>query len=124
MKIGKQSSKFIASILSVVLLLGCIPFAASAEGENSEFVSENLLQTKIDLKNSSGILFTHSNRTVADSTNGGIATNGVVAGLVDGIKSVNHDIWANGPTDSRWYGVRYALTEAAYMQEKTSALRR
>lgn len=118
MKIKKNASRLIAVLLSVILLFGCIPFATVAE-ETTEFVSENLLTTKIDLENSKGILFTHSSRTVTDSTNGGISANNVVAALVDGDTAVGGDIWALSTTDSRWYGVQYALTESAYASHIT-----
>lgn len=119
MKTRKQVTKLLSVLLSVIMLFGCMPFAVSAEEVGTEFVSENLLSTKIDIDNSKGVLYTHSSRTVSDSTSGGIASNNVVAALVDGDTSVGGDIWALSITDSRWYGVQYALTEAAYASHIT-----
>ncbi len=113
MKFSK-ARKISALLLSVILLLACVPTLAHAE---EGFVSENLLQTKIDMDNSSGISFNHQSLTVAESANGGIATNGVVKGLVDGDLETNHDIWGLSLIDSRWFGVRYALTEASFASE-------
>ena len=109
--------RLIALLLSLLLCLGSVPESAMAEGESNakaEFVPENLLQTKIDMDNSAGIMFSHQNRSVTETTGQGIGNNGVVAGLVDGDTSTNHDIWAFSLADTRWLGVRYALTEAVY----------
>ena len=118
MKNKNYGTKFLAMLLAVILLLSCLPMAVSAEGETA-FVSENLLRTKVDLENSTGVLYAHNNRTVSTSTNGGIASNNVVSALVDGDTSVGGDIWALSTTDSRWYGVQYALTESAYASHIT-----
>lgn len=116
MKIGKQISKFIASILSVALLFGCIPFAASAEGENSEFVSENLLSTKIDLENSSGVIWYRNGRTIEESDVRGLGAE-TVAGLVDGDLENSFDIIPYGAIEYRCFGIRYAITETTYVSE-------
>lgn len=118
MKNKKQGTKLLCLILSVMMLFACMPFATSAE-ETTEFVSENLLITKIDVENSKGVLYAHNSRSVGDSTSGGIASNNVVAALVDGNTSVGGDIWALSTADSRWYGVQYALTELSYASHIT-----
>ena len=116
MKIGKQISKFIASILSVALLFGCIPFAASAEGENSGFVSENLLSTKIDLENSSGVIWYRNGRTIEKSDVRGLGAE-TVRGLVDGNLETHYDITPYGAIEYRCFGIRYAITETTYVSE-------
>lgn len=113
MKFSK-ARKISALLLSVILLLACVPTLAYAE---EGFVSENLLQTKIDMDNSSGVIFYHQNLTVAETTDRGIAKNGVLSGLVNGDLETAHDIYAYSTTDSRWFGVRYALTEASFASE-------
>lgn len=110
--------KVLALLLSVMLLLSCLPMAVTAAGQ-TDFVSENLLRTKIDLANSNGVLYAHSSRTVSISTEGGILNNNVVASLVDGNTTAGGDIWALSTEDSRWYGVQYALTESSYASHIT-----
>ena len=116
MKIGKQISKFIASILSVTLLFGCIPFAASAGGENSGFVSENLLSTKIDLENSSGVIWDRNGRTIEKSDVRGLGAE-TVRGLVDGNLETHYDITPYGAIEYSCFGIRYAITETTYVSE-------
>ena len=116
MKNIKWRSRLTALLLSAMLLIGCVPFVSA---EESGFVSENLLETKVDLENSAGMYVYKQTRTYGDTTNQGIEANGVVAGLVDGNTDASHDFYALSLTDSRWLGVRYALTEAAYASHIT-----
>ena len=116
MKNIKWRSRLTALLLSAMLLIGCVPFVSA---EESGFVSENLLETKVDLENSAGMYVYKQTRTYGDTTNQGIEPNGVVAGLVDGNTDASHDFYALSLTDSRWIGVRYALTEAAYASHIT-----
>lgn len=116
MKNIKWRSRLTALLLSAMLLIGCVPFVSA---EESGFVSENLLETKVDLKNSAGMYVYKQTRTYEDTTNQGIEANGVVAGLVDGNTDASHDFYALSLTDSRWIGVRYALTEASFASHIT-----
>lgn len=116
MKNIKWRSRLTALLLSAMLLIGCVPFVSA---EESGFVSENLLETKVDLENSAGMYVYKQTRTYEDTTNQGIEANGVVAGLVDGNTDVSHDFYALSLTDSRWIGVRYALTEASFASHIT-----
>ena len=116
----KFGRKALAFVLSVALLLCCLP----AMYAMADFTSENLLETKLDTENSYGILFNHREKSVSPSTGGGLASNGVVAGLVDGNTSANHDIWGM-TTDYtygagyNWYGVQYKLTETSFASHIT-----
>ena len=116
MKNIKWRSRLTALLLSAMLLIGCVPFVSA---EESGFVSENLLETKVDLENSAGMYVYKQTRTYGDTTNQGIEANGVVAGLVDGNTDASHDFYALSLTDSRWIGVRYALTEASFASRIT-----
>ena len=116
MKNIKWRSRLTALLLSAMLLIGCVPFVSA---EESGFVSENLLETKVDLENSAGMYVYKQTRTYEDTTNQGIEANGVVAGLVDGNTDASHDFYALSLTDSRWIGVRYALTEASFASRIT-----
>ena len=116
MKNIKWRSRLTALLLSAMLLIGCVPFVSA---EESGFVSENLLETKVDLENSAGMYVYKQTRTYEDTTNQGIGANGVVAGLVDGNTDASHDFYALSLTDSRWIGVRYALTEASFASRIT-----
>ena len=116
MKNIKWRSRLTALLLSAMLLIGCVPFVSA---EESGFVSENLLETKVDLENSAGMYVYKQSRTYEDTTNQGIEANGVVAGLVDGNTDASHDFYALSLTDSRWIGVRYALTEASFASHIT-----
>ena len=116
MKNIKWRSRLTAILLSAMLLIGCVPFVSA---EESGFVSKNLLETKVDLNNSTGMYVYKQTRTYKDTTSQGIESNGVVAGLVDGDTNVSHDFYAFSLTDSRWVGVRYALTEASFASHIT-----
>ena len=116
MKNIKWRSRLTVLLLSAMLLIGCVPFV-SAEGGG--FVSENLLESKVDLENSTGMYLNKQSRKYKDITSQGIETNGVVAGLVDGDTNVSHDFYALSLTDPRWVGVRYALTEASFASHIT-----
>ena len=116
MKNIKWRSRLTALLLSAMLLIGCVPFVSA---EESGFVSENLLETKVDLENSAGMYVYKQTRTYGDTTNQGIEANGVVAGLVDGNTDASHDFYALSLTDSRWIGVRYALTEVSFASHIT-----
>ena len=116
MKNIKWRSRLTALLLSAMLLIGCVPFVSA---EESGFVSENLLETKVDLENSAGMYVYKQTRTYEDTTNQGIEAKGVIAGLVDGNTDASHDFYALSLTDSRWVGVRYALTEASFASHIT-----
>lgn len=116
MKNIKWRSRLTVLLLSAMLLIGCVPFVSAQEGG---FVSENLLESKVDLENSTGMYLYKQTRKYGDTTSQGIEANGVVAGLVDGDTNVSHDFYALSLTDSRWVGVRYALSEASFASHIT-----
>ena len=116
MKNIKWRSRLTVLLLSAMLLIGCVPFVSAQEGG---FVSENLLASKVDLENSTGMYLDKQSRKYKDITSQGIETNGVVAGLVDGKTNVSHDFYAFSLTDYRWVGVRYALSEASFASHIT-----
>ena len=103
MKNIKWRSRLTVLLLSAMLLIGCVPFVSAQEGG---FVSENLLESKVDLENSTGMYLYKQTRKYEDKTSQGIEANGVVAGLVDGNTNVSHDFYALSLTDPRWVGVR------------------
>lgn len=116
MKNIKWRSRLTVLLLSAMLLIGCVPFVSAQE---SGFVSENLLESKVDLENSTGMYLNKQLREYKDITSQGIETNGVVAGLVDGNTNDSHDFYAFSLTDPRWIGVRYALSEASFASHIT-----
>ena len=116
MKNIKWRSRLTVLLLSAMLLIGCVPFVSAQEGG---FVSENLLESKVDLENSTGMYLYKQTHKYGDTTSQGIEANGVVAGLVDGDTNVSHDFYALSLTDSRWVGVRYALSEASFASHIT-----
>ena len=63
MKNIKWRSRLTALLLSAMLLIGCVPFVSA---EESGFVSENLLETKVDLENSAGMYVYKQSRTYED----------------------------------------------------------
>ena len=108
-KLGK---KVLAILLSAAILMCCIPAMFAL----ADFVSENLLETKIDMDNSKRVMFTHSNLSVAETTAGQVPE-AALAGLVDGNTSDHYDLNMYSATDSRWFGVQYALTESTFAKE-------
>ena len=59
MKNIKWRSRLTVLLLSAMLLIGCVPFVSAQEGG---FVSENLLASKVDLENSTGMYLDKQSR--------------------------------------------------------------
>ena len=109
-----SSKRVLAVALAFALLLCCLP----ATYAMADFVSENLLETKIDMVNSKRVMFTHSNLTVAETTAGQVPE-AALAGLVDGNTTDHYDIGSYSATDSRWFGIEYALDDTYFASHIT-----
>ena len=112
MRNKKLGKKVLAILLSAAIVMCCFPAMFAL----ADFVSENLLETKIDMDNSKRVMFTHSTLTVAETTAGQVPE-AALAGLVDGNTSDHYDFNMYSATDSRWFGVQYALTESTFAKE-------
>lgn len=107
MKIS-HSRKFLAILLSVVLLISCVPMMVFADGE---FVEENLLETKLD--SASPILYYANSLATADGS--ARVSAAWLSAMTDGDRNTATDIYAYSAGDYRWFGGQFALTEESFV---------
>lgn len=65
-----KTGKALALLLAAVMLFAGIPFSTSAEGDGTEFQSENLFQTALESKHEA-VYYPWNNGELKDEENGG-----------------------------------------------------
>ena len=84
-----KTGKALALLLAAVMLFAGIPFSTSAEGDGTEFQSENLFQTHLESKHEA-VYYPWNNGELKDEENGGYKdmarfdSRGALDGSVDG----------------------------------------
>ena len=100
--------KILALLLSVVLLMACIPMAISAEGE---FQEVNLLSTMLDT--ASPVMYYANSLGTADGS--ARVSAAWLSNMTDGDRNTATDIYAYSVGDWRWFGGQFSLTEEAFV---------
>ena len=117
-----KTGKALALLLAAVMLFAGIPFSTSAEGDGTEFQSENLFQTALESKHEA-VYYPWNNGELKDEENGGYQdvarfdSRGALDGSVDGNLDTSYDVYTYDVGSDNLVGARYHLDDVYYCGE-------
>lgn len=117
-----KTGKALALLLAAVMLFAGIPFSTSAEGDGTEFQSENLFQTHLESKHEAvyqgwmkSEVWDEESGTYPDVAR--FNSQGALDGSVDGNLDTSYDVYSYSDTSTNLIGARYHLDDVYYCGE-------